>query len=62
MDIKNPCGDCKKEEMCHRNGRYRDCRAWRKWFSAKWREIRKKFGVKCVDLTLEEEECDNENS
>lgn len=60
--IEYPCEKCKNKKSCGHIGRGENCEKWRSWFSAKWREIKKLFGVECVESTLEGEECDNENS
>ncbi len=57
-----PCEKCENNKTCGHNGRGKNCERWLNWFSEKWQEIRKNFGVECVDSTLKEKECDNENS
>lgn len=59
---KSPCADCEEEIDCLHYSKYKTCEAWRTWFHEQWQKIRKLFGVECVDLTLEREECDNEDS
>lgn len=59
---KYPCNDCEKESWCNQAGKFRDCKAWRKWFHQQWKEIRNLFGAKSAELTLQRKDCDNEDS
>jgi hypothetical protein len=41
---KYPCAECEEDEQhCNRQRKYLRCTAWRKWFRAKWAEIREMF-------------------
>lgn len=59
---KYPCDDCDKDESCLRHGTHKRCKAWKEWFSEQWTKVRALFGVQCVNSTLKEKECDNEDS
>ena len=61
-ECEYPCAKCEKEKDCRYVKKYRDCESFCEWFHIKWKNIKKLFGVECVDSTLEEEECDNEDS
>lgn len=62
MTCEYPCTECEKEKECRHRSKYKKCEPFRKWFREQWRKIQELFGAECVDLTLEEKECDNENS
>lgn len=62
MENEYPCAECENEKQCRNVTKYKKCESFRKWFRESWRKIQNIFGVECVDLTLEERKCDNENS
>jgi hypothetical protein len=51
---KYPCTDCEEEKKCGNLKKYRKCKPFLKWFHEQWVNIRKLFGVECVESTHEE--------